>query len=123
MLLRRFRPFSAHRVLRPFVEAYRVVADALELLPDGTAPAEDEILRRCHALGRQYTLQRRILSPESVSLVLFATALRLARNRDLLNAPDVRERRRAFAEEVRQVLRRIDAVDALVAARQAGVIA
>src|SRR5262249_2330732 len=25
-LLRRFRPFSAHRVLRPFLEAYRVVA-------------------------------------------------------------------------------------------------
>ena len=28
-LVRRFRPFSAHRVLRPFLEAYRVVADAL----------------------------------------------------------------------------------------------
>ncbi len=28
--LRRFKPFSAHRVLRPFLEAYRVVGDALE---------------------------------------------------------------------------------------------
>jgi glycerol-3-phosphate O-acyltransferase len=122
-LLRRFRPFSAHRVLRPFVEAYRVVADALGRLPAGAAPTEDELLRHCRALGRQYTLQRRIPSPESVSQVLFATALRLAGKRGLLDpAADVGERRRAFAEEVRQVIRRIDAVDALVAARHAGLI-
>ena len=29
-LVERIRPFSAHRVLRPFLEAYRVVSDALE---------------------------------------------------------------------------------------------
>ncbi|TMA36677.1 MAG: hypothetical protein E6J79_12800 [Deltaproteobacteria bacterium] len=123
-LLRRFRPFSAHRVLRPFVEAYRVVADALERRPADTALEEEAFLRACIALGQQYVLQRRILSPESVSQVLFATALRLARNRGLVDpgAPDLVERRRAFAEELRQVTRRVDAVDALVAARHAGLI-
>jgi glycerol-3-phosphate O-acyltransferase len=123
-VLRRFRPFSAHRVLRPFVEAYRVVADALERRPADKDIVENEFLRECQALGHQYVLQRRILSPESVSQVLFATALRLARNRGLVDtgAPDVGERRRAFAEEVRQAIRRIDAVDALVAARHAGLI-
>ena len=123
-LLRRFRPFSAHRVLRPFLEAYRVVADALERSPAGAGVKEDEFLRGCQALGQQYVLQRRILSPESVSQVLFATALRVAHNRDLVepHAPELPARRVAFAGEIRHVIRRIDAVDALVAARHAGLI-
>ena len=123
-LLRRFRPFSAHRVLRPFVEAYRVVADALERRPPANTLGEEEFLRVCLALGQQYVLQRRVLSPESVSQVLFATALSLARNRGLVEpgAADLAERRRGFAEELRNVARRVDAVDALVAARHTGLI-
>ena len=123
-LLRRFRPFSAHRVLRPFLEAYRVVADALARRAPEAAFDQDDFLRGCLALGQQYVLQRRILSPESVSRGLFATALRLARNRSLVEpgVPDLAERRRIFAEEVRRAIRRIDAVAALVAARHAGLI-
>src|SRR5438874_431878 len=123
-LLRRFRPFSAHRVLRPFVEGYRVVADALERRPPEAVLDEGEFLRGCLALGQQHVLQRRIMNAESVSQGLFASALRLARNRSLVDpgAPDLAERRRAFAEEVRRVIRRIDAIDALVAARHAGLI-
>jgi len=123
-LLRRFRPFSAHRVLRPFVEPYRIVADALEAQPATSPLDEKEFLRACQALGRQYVLQRRVVSEESVSQVLFATGLRLARNRGLTtpDAADLAERRHAFAEEVRQVTRRIEAIDALVAARHAGLL-
>src|SRR5437016_879699 len=123
-LLRRFRPFSAHRVLRPFLEAYRVVADALERRSPEAVFGEEEFLRGSLALGQQYVLQGRIRSAESVSQGLFATALRLARNRSLVDpgAPDLAERRHAFAEEVRRVIRRIDAIDALVAARHAGLI-
>jgi glycerol-3-phosphate O-acyltransferase len=122
-LLRRFRPFSAHRILRPFVEAYQVVADALERAPLGPLD-ESRFLTACLALGKQYQLQRRICSPESVSKVLFATALRLARNRRLVDAEggEVAERRRRFAAEIRDVIRRIDAIDALVASRRAGLI-
>jgi glycerol-3-phosphate O-acyltransferase len=123
-LVRRFRPFSAHRVLRPFLEAYQVVADELERHPVAAPVADDAFLRACRARGQQYVLQRRILSPESVSQVLFATALRLARNRDLVDpdAPDVAERRRAFADELRRAIRRVDAIDVLVAARHAGLL-
>ncbi len=39
-LLRRIRPFSAHRVLRPFLEAYAVVGDALTQQP-ADAPFDD----------------------------------------------------------------------------------
>jgi glycerol-3-phosphate O-acyltransferase len=123
-LVRRSRPFTAHRVLRPFLEAYRVVSDELERLLAGAVPEETDFFARCLARGKQYQLQRRIQSAESVSKVLFASALQLARNRRLLEpgSPDVAERRRAFAVELREVIRRVDAIAALAASRHAGLI-
>ncbi|MGH7790492.1 MAG: 1-acyl-sn-glycerol-3-phosphate acyltransferase, partial [Candidatus Binatia bacterium] len=123
-LVRHFKPFNAHRVLRPFLEAYRLVSDALERQPGAQAIEETAFLATCLALGKQYLLQRRIRRAESVSKVLFGTALRLARNRGLLEpgAADLLDRRRAFAAEIRAVIRRIDAIDALAASRLAGLI-
>jgi glycerol-3-phosphate O-acyltransferase len=123
-VLRRFKPFSAHRVLRPFLEAYRVIADALARREAKTPVEDDEVLSYGLRLGKQYELQRRILSPESVSKALFSNALALARNRGLLrpDTPGLDERRRAFAAEVEDAIRHVDAVAALVAARNAGLI-
>ncbi len=123
-VLRRFRPFSAHRIVRPFLEAYQVVGDGLDRADPAAAIDEGPFLTRCVALGKQYALQRRIRSPESVSRVLFATALRLARNRGLLRPgpTDLAARRHAFAEEIRLAVRRVDTIDALAASRRAGVI-
>jgi glycerol-3-phosphate O-acyltransferase len=124
-VVRRVRPFNAHRVLRPFLESYRVVGDALAHEAADAPVDRAPFLERCMALGRQYLLQRRVHSAESVSRVLFDTALRLARNRGLLDAggPDLADRRHAFARELRAVLGRIDAVDALAASRRSGLIA
>jgi glycerol-3-phosphate O-acyltransferase len=123
-ILRRIKPFNAHRILRPFLEAYSVVADALVPEAAGAKVDEKALLSRCLSRGRQYLLQRRIRSTESVSKVLFETSLKLARNRGLLDpaVADVAERRRRFAEEIRDVLRRIDAIGALAASRIAGLI-
>jgi len=123
-LVERIRPFSAHRVLRPFLEAYRVVSDALERQDPGTPCDVNALLGQCLALGKQYRLQRRIQSAESVSRVLFETALRLARNRGLLESgiPDLGLRRAAFAHEIREAIRRVDGIAALAASRRAGVI-
>jgi glycerol-3-phosphate O-acyltransferase len=124
MLLRRFRPFSSHRVLRPFLEAYRIVGDYLERCDPEQPFDEGRCVDACMGLGKQYYLQRRIHSAASVSQVLIRTALRLADNRGLLEpgAPDLAERRRAFAEEIRAAVRRVDAIDALAATRRAGLI-
>ncbi len=123
-LLGGIRPLHAHRFLRPFLEAYALVADQLVAL--GAQPLGDEEpwLRKCLALGRQYRLQRRIRHPESVSKVLFASALRLARNRGLLvgEEEELGDGRRAFADEIRRVIRRVDAIEALATARAAGVL-
>jgi glycerol-3-phosphate O-acyltransferase len=123
-LLRRFRPFTAHRALRPFLEAYRTVGDELEHLPPAAPFEESAFLARCLARGEQYRLQRRVQSAESVSSVLFTTALKLASNRGLLErgAEGLATRRAEFATELRQVIRRVDAVAALAASRRAGLI-
>ena len=122
-LIRRIRPFSSHRVLRPFLDAYDVAADALARRSPTEPLERGDFADECLRLGRQYLLQGRVRSPESVSKVLFETALRLARNRRLVDpgAPDLAERRRAFAAEIREAIRRLDAIEALAAARRAGV--
>jgi len=123
-LLPRIRPFSAHRILRPFLEAYRVVGDALERRDPAEPLDETSFLNDCLALGKQYTLQRHIKSAESVSKVLFGTALKLAQNRRLVapGGEELAARRRDFAEQLRETIRRVDAVQALVHARLSGLI-
>jgi glycerol-3-phosphate O-acyltransferase len=118
------RPFHAHRVLLPYLEAYQVVADALARHDPGAALDQGPFLGRCLALGRQYHLQRRIRSAESVSKVLFENALRLANNRQLAGGevPDLVQRRRAFASEIQQAIRRAEAINVLAASRRAGLI-
>lgn len=123
-LVRRFKPFSAHRVLLPFLEAYQVVGDQLEREDPAVAIDTPAFLRRCLALAKQYVLQRRIRTAESVSQLLFATTLKLAGNRGLLDpaTPNLTQRRHQFAEEIRLAVRRADAIDSLARSRRAGVI-
>lgn len=131
-MIRRARPYLAHRVLRPFLESYRVVADQLARLPADARFDEKRFLKDCLGLGRQYELQQRIHAADSVSKALFQTALRLAGNRGLLAAapedasPSAREAhaaaRRAFAEEIADAVRRVDIIVALAAQRRAGFV-
>ena len=85
---------------------------------------EARFLADCLRLGKQLLLQRHIHSAVSVSKVLFQTALRLADNRRLLEPgpADLAARRAAFAQEVREVLRPVHAIDAIAASRRAGFI-
>ena len=101
--LEQARPHVAHLVLRPFLDAYLVVADLLAARGTDERVDEQDLLAECLRVGHQLVLQRRLASDESVSLELFGTALRLARHRGLLNpeGPDLALRRRAFADEIR----------------------
>jgi glycerol-3-phosphate O-acyltransferase len=113
-----------HRVLGSFLEAYMVVADRLAARPPGPVE-ETEFLEECIGVGRQYRLQQRIHSAESISRELFRSALSLAAGRGLLEGrsgddparrADIAGRRDAFAAELREVVERVDSLRRLAAA-------
>lgn len=108
-LLREKRPLMAHAMLRPFFEAYEIIADVL-----CDAPAEissEDLTQRALGVGAQYAAQGKVRSNESVSALLFVTARQVAADQQLLKpAPDLRERRAAFLRELRKILADMDEI-------------
>jgi glycerol-3-phosphate O-acyltransferase len=107
--------FVAHRVLRSFIEAYKLVADRLADRDARKAFDEDEFLDECQNTGRMMIMQQRLASPESVSRELFRTGIELARHRDLLDPgrEELIAARAAFSDELESVARRIAIIDQL----------
>lgn len=110
-LLRAKRPAIAGPLLRPFFEAYQIVADVLIDAPADIA--ERELTTAALGLGQQYVAQGRVQSNESVSALLFTTARQVAADQHLLEpAADLTDRRKAFRSELRGILTDMDKVDA-----------
>jgi glycerol-3-phosphate O-acyltransferase len=109
-LLRAKRPLVAGAMLRPFFEAYEIVADVLR-----DAPADvngKQLTELALGVGRQYVAQDRVRSNESVSALLFATAEQVAADQRLLEpAADLAERRVAFLSELRDVLADMETIE------------
>jgi glycerol-3-phosphate O-acyltransferase len=109
-LLRAKRPLISQAVLRAYFEAYEIVADALR-----DAPAEideKELTTKAMGIGNQYVAQNRVRTTEAVSALLFATARQVVADQHLLEpAADLVERRTAFRDELRDVLRDMDRVE------------
>lgn len=102
-ILRAKRPLVAGAILRPFIEAYEIVADVLR----GTPPeiSEKELTTLALGVGGQYIAQSRVRSNESVSALLFATARQVIADQNLLKpAADLEERRAAFLAELRDII-------------------
>ena len=101
-LLKLLQPKTATWVVRPFLQAYLVVADELVARP---GPIEDEksFLQASMRRGHTYRL-RGLIDADGVSSILFKQAFALARNRHLVDgyAPEARA---SFAAEIRQVLK------------------
>ncbi|OBH86076.1 glycerol-3-phosphate acyltransferase [Mycobacterium scrofulaceum] len=101
------RPLMADAMLRVFFEAYEIVADVLRDAPADVG--QKELTESALGVGRQYVAQTRVRSSESVSTLLFATAYQVIADQDLVAAaPDLAERRNAFREELRGILRDSD---------------
>lgn len=116
----------AHRVLRSFVDAQLVVAQRLAARDPRIPVPEKEFLAECGGVGQQLLLQGRLHGPESLSRELFASALRLAANYDLVDPgrEELRERRAAFAAELSGLVARvaeIDEIDATIRRETVGV--
>ncbi|HYJ54822.1 MAG TPA: glycerol-3-phosphate 1-O-acyltransferase [Mycobacterium sp.] len=112
-LLRAKRPQIAGPLLRPFLEAYLIVADVLIDAPADIA--EKDLTTRALGLGQQYVAQNVVHSTESVSALLFTTARQVAADQKLLepsgDLADLDDRRRAFRDELRGILADMDKVE------------
>jgi glycerol-3-phosphate O-acyltransferase len=113
--LGRARLLVAHLVLRPFLDAYRLVGERLATFEDGEDVDQETVVRDCLRVGQQWSLQGLLASEESVSGEMFRTALKLAQHRGLLagDSPQVGKRRREFADEMREVTLAIGRIAAI----------
>ncbi len=125
----------AHRVLRSFVDAQLVVAERLAARVPRNAGGqakefvEKEFLDECGGVGQQMLLQGRLHGPESLSRELFAGALKLAANQDLLDpgrhdrgGDELAGRRATLAERVRTAVARVIRIDEIDAASRREVV-
>jgi glycerol-3-phosphate O-acyltransferase len=105
-------------VLRSFVDAQLVVAERLAARDLSTPLVEPDFLAECSGVAQQMLLQGRLHGPESLSRELFAAALRLAANLDLVDegGDDLGRRRQEWAAEIRDVVARVAVIDELDAA-------
>jgi glycerol-3-phosphate O-acyltransferase len=108
----------ANRVLRSFLDAQLVVAERLAARSPDQPFAEREFLSECGGVGQQMLLQDRLHGPESLSRELFASAVKLAANLDLLGpgGDDLAQRRRAFAGRLHDDVARLIVIDEIDAA-------
>ncbi|MCX6461666.1 MAG: 1-acyl-sn-glycerol-3-phosphate acyltransferase [Actinobacteria bacterium] len=106
----------AHRVIGPILEGYLVAADRLAACEPSTPVNRDALVTECLGVAHQRWLQRELHSPESISKDLMSGALRLADNRGLLSpgGDEVAQARRAFADELREAVRRAGSLRQLV---------
>ncbi len=107
-VLHAVRPHMSHAVLRPFAEAYGVIAEVLQA--QGSGPLDEKVVvAQALKLGRQSYLQRKITSEESIGLLMFSNGFKLAKNRGLVPDSDVdmKAARLSFSRELNDIGRRL----------------
>lgn len=104
-LLRNLSPILAHAALRPFLEAYLVAAHVLAT-DEWQNPIDGKLFaRQCESVGRQFLLQRRIASEDSLNPHYFGTFTELANHRGLFDAGCERD---VLVAELEQLCGRVD---------------
>jgi glycerol-3-phosphate O-acyltransferase len=101
------RPLMSPAMLRTYFEAYKIMADVLVSSPEEMGG--EQLIDRAMGVGRQYAAQGRIRTPESVSTLLFKNARQVVADQGLVTpGVDLSQRRWAFQEELRNILRDIE---------------
>ena len=95
-----------HGSLRPFIEAYLLLSKSLYQLPQNEEVSEKDLLNKCISLGKQYALQQRVHSEESVSSAYFENAILLAQSKGLMSPQtSTPEARAQFLDDWRVIWR------------------
>ena len=103
-------PLVAHGVLRPYIEAYRIVADVFAQLNSEQTLDQKSAVSACFKYGRQAYLQRRISSKASIGDMLFKNGIKLLDSYELIDAADddLQERRKLVSKKFRILAHRLE---------------
>ena len=113
-LLKNFTPIVAHASLKPYIEAYRIVADVFARLPDTETLDEKAMLTASFRYGRQAYLQRRITSKASLGQILFKNGYKLLDSYGLVAPSEgVAEKRKKFSQDLRKLAHRLEQIRVL----------
>ncbi|MEO1027970.1 MAG: 1-acyl-sn-glycerol-3-phosphate acyltransferase [Pseudomonadota bacterium] len=104
-VLASMKPHVAHAVLRPFSEAYYVVAGLAEEHGDEPLPEKAELVEEALKIGRQAYMQKRITSLESIGKLMFSNGYDLLDNLGLTRSviKGLGMRRSAFIDELKHI--------------------
>ncbi len=114
-LLRSMKPLIAHACLRPYIEAYRIMADVFARLPNGETMDEKTAVSAAFKYGRQAYLQRRISSNASIGQILFKNAYKVMKGYGVVELGDAAlvDKRKSVSKSFRVMSHRIDQIRAI----------
>ncbi len=117
-LLRRAEPILGHRVLRPFFEAYLMIAEVLEQSGIDAKDEKSSLVQGALRLGKQRLHQQRMHCEESLSINYFDNAVKLAEYRGLLGHNKVTEAgRRTYRDELADLVNKVRRLATLAESR------
>lgn len=113
--LRGMEPLVAHSTLRPYIEAYRVVADVFSSLDAEQTLDQKETMSASFKYAKQAYLQQRITSKASIGKILFTNGFKLLESYDLVEADgdNLVDRRKQASKNFRILAHRLDHLRAL----------
>ena len=99
------QPLFAHAVLRPFIDAYSIVAEALVSSEVKDVSDEKAVIDFALNLGQQRVLQGIIASEESIGKLVFSNAYKYAKLRGLMDRDDknLATKRESFRRDLERV--------------------
>lgn len=115
-LLGEMAPLVSHAALRPFAEAYSIVADViLDTNIAKNAKDKKSVIAAALSYARQALLQRRIASEESIGKLMFENGYDLAAHRNLIDgdAGALAKARRDFRDQLDDITKRIAVIAAI----------
>lgn len=113
--LPKMMPLVAHGTLRPYIEAYRIVADVYARLDGNQTLEQKTAVSACFKYGRQAYLQRRISSKASIGDMLFKNGIKLLDSYGLIEpgTENLVDRRKHLSKNLRILAHRLEHLRAL----------
>ena len=99
------KPLVSHACLKPYVEAYRIVADVFSRLSENETLDQKAATAAAFKYGRQAYLQRRISSEASIGTILFTNGFKLLDSYGVVNLDHSEQNRKTLVARRKEVSR------------------